>query len=319
MTDKPKVAIVILNYNGYSYLGDILRKSVESAIQQSYNNIEVLFVDNGSTDDSVQYILQMFNDYWVTGRLKVIRLLKNVGFCLANNIALKYTNAKYILFQNSDAILANDYIEKLVEILESDSKIAAIQGLEVNPFKKYYKIGGTLKIDGYYFIEEYGHFRELLLVFGAAMLVRRRYFELVGGFSSDYFMYHDEADLGFKFKALGLKMIGTTFTKYIHLIGETVSKSSELHYVTTYFAERNRLTTILRYFYGCYLVKAIFYNVILLLRSFVKGPSLKRYVIVKASLRVMMKIPSIIQYCRIYVKGLRKHKVLETYLVKKIK
>ena len=94
----PKVSIIILNYNGRKFLGCFLEKAIESAINQDYPNIEVLFIDNGSTDDSYQYVKFMYDK-----NIKVIKFNKNYGYCLGNNLATRHISgdSKYILFMNS--------------------------------------------------------------------------------------------------------------------------------------------------------------------------------------------------------------------------
>jgi glycosyltransferase involved in cell wall biosynthesis len=91
----PKVSIVILTYNAKSTLGDILDKAIQSALNQSYPNIEVLVVDNNSSDDTYEYVRNKYGD-----KAEVVKLTKNYGYCLGNNLALRYisSNAKYILF-----------------------------------------------------------------------------------------------------------------------------------------------------------------------------------------------------------------------------
>jgi GT2 family glycosyltransferase len=104
---KPKVSIIILNYNGRSKLGPLLDWCINSAINQTYENIEVLFVDNGSTDDSYKYVEAKYGD-----KVKVIRFNRNYGFTLGNNLATKFASrdSKYLLFLNPDAVLDPDYV-----------------------------------------------------------------------------------------------------------------------------------------------------------------------------------------------------------------
>jgi glycosyltransferase involved in cell wall biosynthesis len=90
-----KVSIVILAYNAVSTLGEVFDKAIRSALNQNYPDIEVIVVDNGSSDNTFNYVKIMYGD-----RIKVVRLPKNYGYCLGNNLALKYTsNSRYILFK----------------------------------------------------------------------------------------------------------------------------------------------------------------------------------------------------------------------------
>ncbi len=193
----PKVAIIILTFNARSTLSNILDEAITSALSQDYPDVEVLVVDNNSSDDTYDYVKTYYGD-----KVKVIKLNRNYGYCLGNNLALKYVSkdVKYILFQNPDAILERDYVRKLVEVLESDPKIAAIQGLEVHPSTRTCKAGGLLNTAGYYCEVLCQHVcsskhLEVLFAFGAALLVRRKVFEAVGGFPPNYFLYFDEVDL----------------------------------------------------------------------------------------------------------------------------
>jgi len=144
-TRNEKVSIVTLAYNAVSTLGEVFDKAIRSALNQDYPDIEVIVVDNGSSDNTFDYVKMMYGD-----RVKIIRLPKNYGYCLGNNLALKYTsNSRYVLFQNPDAILARDYVKKLVEVLEQNPDVAAIQGLEFHPSRKRFRIGGLLNTAGY--------------------------------------------------------------------------------------------------------------------------------------------------------------------------
>lgn len=127
MTKLSKVSIIILNYNGKSYLGKLLDKAIESALNQTYPNMEISFIDNGSSDYSYKYVKDKYGH-----KVKCIRFERNYGYCLGNNLAVKYTagDSKYLLFMNPDVILEPDYITRLVNILENNSRIAMIQGLK---------------------------------------------------------------------------------------------------------------------------------------------------------------------------------------------
>ena len=234
--NMPKVAIVILTFNARSTLGNILDEAIASALSQDYPNIEVLVVDNNSSDDTYDYIKARYGD-----KVKVVKLSKNYGYCLGNNLALKYVSkdAKYILFQNPDAILERDYVRKLVEILESDPKIVAIQGLEKHPSMRKCEAGGLLNTAGYYCEVLCQHIcsskhLEVLFAFGAALLVQRKIFEAVGGFPSNCFLYFDEVDLGLRLRALGFRVLGTTATKYYHFVAGIASKLHGLNPVVEY-------------------------------------------------------------------------------------
>ncbi|MEM3713485.1 MAG: glycosyltransferase [Nitrososphaeria archaeon] len=127
---SPKISILLLNWNGRSLLGDLLDKAIESTLNQTYRNLEIIFIDNGSTDDTIEHVQQSYGN-----KLKIVELPKNVGFCKANNLGVRFSSSdsKYVMFMNSDAILSRDYIERLISLMEGDDRIGAIQGLEISP------------------------------------------------------------------------------------------------------------------------------------------------------------------------------------------
>ncbi|CCC81991.1 glycosyltransferase family 2 protein [Thermoproteus tenax] len=248
----PKVGIVILNYNGRRFLGELLDRAIESAINQSYGKVEVLFADNGSTDDSVEYVTAKYS-----GRVKVVSLGENYGFCLGNNLAVKHLprDVRYILFMNPDAILERDYVAKLVSIMERDKRIAIAQGLQRSLNGSFSSLGG--------FIDSYGRAVEVdvtgledkvmklnialpvLWASGSAMIVRREVFEALGGFPSEFFMYHDEIDLCSRAILMGYKVVAYPGAVYYHKRGMAETKG--INWVSWYFANRNKWFTSIRY------------------------------------------------------------------------
>jgi GT2 family glycosyltransferase len=318
---KPKVAIIILTYNSKSTLGDFLDKAVQSAIEQEYPNLEIIVADNGSHDGTYEYVVDKYSSH-----VKIIRLNKNYGFCLGNNLALKHISqdVEYILFQNPDTILKRDYVKKLVEVMERNPRVGAIQGLEIKPTGERL-IGFLMNAAGYYheilLYDKYkknvasNHCIEVFFVAGAAMLVRRRVFEIVGGFPSENFLYFDEADLGFRLRALGSKILGCTHTSYIHLVSGTVSKIPGFKPAIYYFHTRNRMLTVLKYFYGYYLIKALLLNAKTLLAHLILAPSVKRRTAIHVIKSVFKRITSVMEVRKAYINLIKKRRILERFLV----
>jgi len=81
-----KFSVISLNYNGKKILGSLLDAHLSSLLNTTYDDFEVLFVDNGSSDNSVEYVKANFRDK----RLKIIQLRKNYGYAKGNNLALKF-------------------------------------------------------------------------------------------------------------------------------------------------------------------------------------------------------------------------------------
>lgn len=102
---KDLVSIIIAVYNAQEYLGECL----EALLQQSYKNIEILLVDDGSTDDSYKICTKYANKY---SSVQVYQK-KNEGSASARNLGLEYASGEYIIFVDADDTVAVDYIEKL--------------------------------------------------------------------------------------------------------------------------------------------------------------------------------------------------------------
>lgn len=115
---------------------ELLKKTINSFIEQSYKNIEIIIVDNGSFNDVKKYLVSLKKDK----RIKIIELKKNVfsfndpelitQYC--GSLALNETKGKYILFQSYDDPISNDYIQKMVNLFESNPKCMSAAGLPVN-------------------------------------------------------------------------------------------------------------------------------------------------------------------------------------------
>jgi len=115
--NAPKVAVMVLNYNGIKWLHDCL----SSIVQTEYPDLDVYLVDNGSTDSSVDYVRQSFP--WV----KMISNTTNLGFSEGYNRAVGKVESEYVLLLNNDTrILTPDWANLLVELAMEDPDIAAV-------------------------------------------------------------------------------------------------------------------------------------------------------------------------------------------------
>ncbi len=247
------VAVIILNFNGRK-LGDLLDACIDSALDQSYKNLEVIFADNGSVDDSLAYVMHKYGE-----RVKIADLGRNYGFCLGNNLAVKYASkdAKYFLFLNSDAVLSDNYVEGLVSVMERDGSIGVAQGMEVLMDNSRNAIGGLVDSSGRSIIVNFrvrslnpSKRKELVCILwalGSAMIIRKELFNKVKGFSSEFFMYYDELDLCCRVLGLGYKTIGFPYVSYMHKEQGT-AKSSDRNWQSWYLFNRNRWLIVIRYF-----------------------------------------------------------------------
>lgn len=106
------ISVIIPTYNR----GYIIKNSIESVLNQTYENIELIVVDDNS-DDNTEEIINSFNDK----RVKYIKLQENRGACYARNLGVKYSKGKYISFQDSDDVWHKDKLEKQKNFLEKNN------------------------------------------------------------------------------------------------------------------------------------------------------------------------------------------------------
>ena len=109
-SDYPLVSLIIVNWNGKKWL----RNCLDSVYSQNYKNFEVIFVDNASTDDSVDFVKDNYPE------TKIIQNEDNYGFAKGNNIATRIAKGKYLFFLNNDTKVGKNF---LTELVKSNSSI----------------------------------------------------------------------------------------------------------------------------------------------------------------------------------------------------
>ena len=114
-----KVSIIIPCFNQGKYLSE----AIDSSLNQTYSNIEIICVNNFSEDNTYE-ILQKYSKKYPN--IKVINLDKNVGLPNARNIAIEHASGKYILPLDSDDKIADTYVEKAVNIIQNNDNIGIV-------------------------------------------------------------------------------------------------------------------------------------------------------------------------------------------------
>lgn len=226
----PKIAIVILNWNGVKLLKEFLPSVVKYS---SADSIEIIVADNGSTDDSVKIIELEFPS------IKIIELHNNYGFAKGYNEALKLINADYFVLINSDVEVTENWLDSPINLMEADSSIAAVQPkilsyLQKNQFEYAGAAGGFIDKYGYPFCRgrifnvleidegQYDEISEIFWASGACMFVRAKNFIDAGGFDSDFWAHMEEIDLCWRLKNMGFRIMYTHKSVVYHLGGGTL-------------------------------------------------------------------------------------------------
>jgi hypothetical protein len=207
---QPSVAIVILNFNGRNYL----EKFLPSVITSSYINKRVIVADNASSDDSIQLVKEKF------ASVEILINTQNDGFAGGYNWALKNVEADYYVLLNSDVEVTNNWIEPIIELMESDKNIAACQPKLLShslphSFEYAGSAGGWIDSLGYPFsrgrifdvLEEdhhqYDAIEQIFWASGAAMFIRSKIFHEMNGFDASFFAHQEEIDLCWRIQLAG--------------------------------------------------------------------------------------------------------------------
>ena len=111
--NAPLVSVVVLNYNGKIYL----ERCLSSLLNQTYPYVEIILVDNASSDDSVNFVRTRFP------AVKIIENEENLGFAAGNNVGIRIAQGKYIVTLNNDTEAHPEWLEHLVRVAESNETI----------------------------------------------------------------------------------------------------------------------------------------------------------------------------------------------------
>lgn len=246
-TTQPLVSVVIVNFNG----GEMLIRCLKSVFDSKYEPIEIILVDNKSTDDSVAIAEKLFGE---RQNFKVVKLSRNVGFAQGNNVGVKYCRGKYIVFLNNDTIVDPLWLDRVVEVMERDSNIGAVQSklLQLGNPRLLDSAGDF--IDSYclsfkrgYGEEDRGQYDQIEEIFsarGAAMTVRADVLRDVGLFDSALFGSCEDIDLCWRIWLRGYRVLYVPQSIVYHVGGATKKKLN--HSFITFHQTRNVLIMSLK-------------------------------------------------------------------------
>jgi N-acetylglucosaminyl-diphospho-decaprenol L-rhamnosyltransferase len=274
MQDSIKeVSIVIVTFNSENV--------IKQCLDSINPSIKTYIIDNASSDNSCKIIEDTITGdqlKWSGNKLVLIKNKTNIGFGRANNIALDMINTKYALLLNPDTKLEDNSIEMLLAAAEKYLSAAIIapnlyyengtlqQSYKADIFKrerlktKYYPPEGDICAD---------------CLSGAVMLLRTKYFENIGYFDPNIFLFYEDDDLCLKVKENGYSMILTPSAKVMHLMGKSSPASTRNIYKKNFHLAYSRLYLEQKYrskkkatFKSCidmflYLIKTTCYTIIL--------------------------------------------------------
>lgn len=245
----PKVYAITLNWNGKDDTLELL----DSLRRLDYPNHQVLVVDNGSEDDSVEAIGRMFPD------VTVIENGRNLGYADGFNVGLEYAyrrGADYFLVLNNDTMIDSSAMMELVKVAEMDDDVGFVSGKvylydepdTLQTVGRRYDpmiLAGRHVGDGEVDVGQYDEVRDYEFMDDVYLLVRRKVYEELGGYDPNFFLYYEETDWCARVRRAGYRIVYAPGAKIWHkgnIGGPSTSRSPERHY----FMTRNRVIFLAR-------------------------------------------------------------------------
>ena len=278
---KPLVSIITINYNNVSVTEALL----ESLKQVSYPAVEIIVVDNGSSENP-----DPIKEHYPF--VKLIKTGQNLGFAGGNNEGFKAARGDYFLMLNNDTEVDPCFIEPLIERLQADQGIGAVSAMliyydsdniiqyagstAINKFTGRNKFIGQKERDN----GQYNHCCPTYYGHGAAMMIPRRVIEEIGLMADLYFLYYEELDFCERIRKAGYSIWYSGRSKVYHKESMSVGKESPLK---TYYMTRNRLLFLRRNTKGLSLASSLaFFTFVSIPKNTVDYISRKRFDLLKA-------------------------------------
>jgi GT2 family glycosyltransferase len=230
----PLISVIIVNFNGK----DLLRDCIESVCSQSFLPLEIIVVDNASTDGSLENVRGAFP------YVKIISLSENTGFAGGNLEGLKHANGKFILLLNNDVVLERGCIQSLSDAMEAQPDVgicgakiivygknvidSAGDGFSTN--LKGFKRGEGLSSNSY------NRKENVFGVCAGAALYRRNMIDEIGFLDEDFFLIHEDTDINFRAQLSGWKVLFEPGAIVYHKVRSSIGHMSE---TAIYYTLRN--------------------------------------------------------------------------------
>lgn len=255
--DFPLVSVIIVNWNGAKYLPACL----SALIQQTYTPLEVVIVDNASTDDSCQMIETFQHRHQEFRPLMLLRNSCNEGFCRGNNQGIQHSHGDFVLLLNADVTLAADFIARLVQLMLSDRGIGIAlgklvsgentsnldsTGIVILKNRRALDRGQGEEDRGQYDVRE-----EVFGASGAACLYRKTMLEQIAYSGEEYldelfFAYKEDVDLSWRARLAGWKCVYAPEAVGIHFRTWGTGKRADIPKWVRRHSLKNRYLMLLK-------------------------------------------------------------------------
>jgi hypothetical protein len=235
MNEKSLISIIVLNYNA----GELLLNCINSLKKSTYQNIEILVVDNISSDDSHTKCKKQFPD------IKLIQNRKNLGYCGGNNVGIKEAKGKFIVILNPDTIVEENWLDEMFNAFnEFGDGLYQPKIISLNESDIIQSTGNMIHVFGFGFardkgkkiIEKKEEIEKIGYASGTCLFTTKKVLEKVGLLDEFLFLYHDDLDLGWRAAQIGINSYYVPKSKIFHAESYSLKWSAKKFY----WLERNR-------------------------------------------------------------------------------
>lgn len=240
---KPLVSIIILNYNA----NELLLNCVESVLKTNYMNMELIIVDNASTDKSHLKCKEKFSS------ITLIENKDNLGYCEGNNVGIRHARGDFIVILNPDTVVTSNWLQELISSYQKTG-----EGLYQPKILSLYEnnviqsTGNMLHLFGFGFARDKGiidnnqrdKMEQIGYASGTCLFTSSKILKKVGMLDSFLFLYHDDLDLGWRAAQIGIRSYYVPSSVIYHVESYSLKWSAKKFY----WLERNRRYCMLTHY-----------------------------------------------------------------------
>ncbi|MFX0132187.1 MAG: glycosyltransferase family 2 protein [Candidatus Hodarchaeota archaeon] len=233
-------AIVLANYQPNSSLIQVLK----SLVDQNYTKYEIILILWGKTNQ-INYS-EIFKKYNINlSKVSIWSSKKDLGYALGNNLGVKQAKGEFIFIINPDTILPSNYLKKMMSSFLYLENLKKTDKIMLGP-KICHKdnINGISRIEinflGFSYLDskKTNNIRKTMISSGCSFLIKKKYFDKLGGFNTDYFMYHDDTEFSYRSTKIGFSHYVDNSIHLWHIKSKYGYKMTKFKF---FWWERNRL------------------------------------------------------------------------------
>ena len=243
MNEQPLISVIVLNYNA----GELLLNCIDSIKKSVYKNLEIIVVDNISTDKSQEICKEKHPD------IKLIQNKKNFGYCEGNNIGIREAKGDFVVILNPDTIVESNWLNELITAhKEFGDGLYQPKILSLNEDNIIQSTGNMIHVFGFGFARDKGkknitkeeQIEKIGYASGTCLFTSKTVFDKVGLLDDFLFLYHDDLDLGWRAAQLGINSYYVPKSKIFHVESYSLKWSAKKFY----WLERNRKYCLLTHY-----------------------------------------------------------------------